>query len=399
MPPTFGDCVDKLGFADPATWPGGEIDALITVRSVDQLKDLLDSGATEAEREAHVRAMFESIDAASEPDGGLLRRVHFYVYGNDPLSAEDRAAIEVAFPLQVRVITAVDKTIDSQWDLGTSVTPMVKVCLGTLTMNQGGYVSIENTMLDFRVDDLIRNGNAGPNIPGDFLILGVPGTRGRDGSSPPPPGQAQSGAPGECSSGGVSGHGGGNGSPGVAGTPGGGGEDGQDGLPSLSATIMINNSIGGTAPQIVIATQSGSGGAGGNGGNGSAGGQGGNGGNGVTCGCTGNAGGTGAQGGKGGSGGNGGNGGNGVDAQADVVVQAPAAFLDKITGVRTPAPPGLGGAAGLAGPGGAGGAGSTGGKDNPGGDPGGQGAAGDPATAGKAGTVTGQPAFVRIQPK
>jgi len=393
---TFAERAAKFGFGDPSTWPSGEIDALITVESIDHLKDILDSGADSDERAAHVAALFSGI-APDPADGGLLQGVHHYVFGNDALSEEHREAVEPAFPMQIRAIMAVDKTIDSQWDLGQSAPP-VSVTLGTLTMNQGGYVTIENTvLLAFTVDNLIRNGNAG-GPPGDFIIAGVTGRTGGVGSTPVPPGQAQSGNPGTCSSAGIAGPGGGNGTPGATGTVGGTGEPGRDGLPSLPATITINTSVGGTAAQVIVASMSGAGGVGGTGGNGSAGGQGGNGGNGVSCGCTGNAGGTGAQGGTGGAGGVGGPGGNGVDAAGNVMVNVPAAFFNKIVGLQLQAPPGAGGAPGTPGVGGAGGGGSSGGKHNSGGSGGGTGAGGGPGTRGPSGTLSGKPGFVQVQP-
>lgn len=393
---TFAERAAKFGLGDPSTWPSGEIDALITVQSIDHLKDILDSGDDPDSRAAHVAALFSGI-APDPADGGLMQGVHHYVFGNDALSEEHRGAVEPAFPMQMRAIMAIDKTIDTQWDLGQSAAP-VSVTLGTLTMNQGGFVTIENTvLLGFTVDNLIRNGNAG-NTPADFIIGGVTGTTGGAGSNPPAPGQAQSGNPGTCSSAGIAGPGGGNGSTGAIGTVGGTGGQGGNGLPSMPATITINTSVGGTAAQVIVASKSGDGGAGGVGGNGSAGGQGGNGGNGVSCGCTGNSGGTGAQGGTGGAGGLGGPGGNGVDAAGNVMVNVPTAFFSKIVPLQLPAPPGAGGGPGTPGGGGAGGGGSSGGKHNSGGGGGGIGAGGGPGSQGPSGTQTGKAGLVQVQP-
>lgn len=396
MSQTVAERAAKLGLGDPSLWPGGEIDVHISVQSIDQLRDLLDSGADEAKRASHVAAMFQGIDPAGAPDGGLLRRVYHYVYGNDPLSAEDRAAMEPAFPMKVRVFMADDITKDTQWDLGTSDKP-VSVTVGTLTLNQGGYVSIQNTSLDFTVDNLIRNGDPGPDIQGDFLILGVRGGKGGDGITPKAPGQAQNGSVGVCFSPGVSGDGGGSGTTGTFGTEGGTGEDGEKGLPSLHATITIKKTVGGTASNIIIATQCGPGGDGGKGGDGSPGGQGGNGGDGVTCGCTSNTGGTGAQGGKGGTGGSGGKGGKGGDATENITVNVPAAYKSAITKFEMRTPGGDGGRVGQPGPGGAGGTGGTGGKGNASGSSGDFGGTGDPGKPGARGD-DGTTATITITP-
>jgi hypothetical protein len=378
--------------------PGEMLDSLLTVNTIDDLKELLDPGDGSAAREERTKAMFAGITPPTDDEAGLLRRVHEYVFGNAKLSAADRALVEPAFPLEVRAITVGDKTINSQWDLGTSGAPVFVEIPGTLTIAQGGYITIENTALSLTIGNLVRNGNTGIGTFSDINILGVNGSTGVPGATPNAPGQAQNGDGGECSSGGIAGHGGGPGDPGATGTVGGTGGAGGNGLPSMPATITINTSIGGTAPQISIATQSGQGGNGGPGGTGSQGGQGGNGGNGVSCGCTGNAGGNGGQGGTGGPGGVGGQGGNGVNAAGNVVVSVPAPYAGKIMKVMIVAPPGTGGGAGAGGAGGPGGGGSNGGKHNNGGNPGGSGSTGGPGTGGAYGTAIGNPANIIVQP-
>lgn len=397
MAATFAERVAKFGLGDPALWPGETIDAQITVQDVDHLKDILDSGMSAAERRAHAHAMFDGVTQGSDSESGLLRRVYEYVYGDSELSDEDRELVRAAFPLEVRVVAAPDKTITTPWVFGPSGSPVVMI-LGTLTINQGGCIVIGNTVLNLTMDNLIRNGTTG--VPGyyDFNILGVDGQAGSNGAQPDAPGQAQNGAPGLCSSAGIAGKGGGNGKTGATGTVGGTGGEGPDGLPSLPATITIKFTIGGSAPQIMIATRSGAGGAGGQGGTGAQGGKGGNGGNGVTCGCTGNSGGTGGQGGKGGAGGVGGPGGNGVDAVGNVVVNVPAAYASKISPVELVAGAGAGGGAGSGGPGGAGGNASSGGKHNNGGSAGGKGGPGGPGSPGRRGIRPGRPATITVQP-
>jgi hypothetical protein len=399
MTKTFEERVAKLGLGDPAHWLCEEIDALIIVEDIDGLKNALDLGLDKTAREAHVKALFEGVTQGSDTESALLRRVHEFIFGNAELSADDRKLVESAFPLELGVIAAPDKTINSQWHLGRSTSPQV-VNVGTLTIEQGGYITIENTLLTFNVETIIRNGNTGSDN-GDFNILGVAGGPGGTGTTPNAPGQAQNGNPGNCSSAGIAGSPGGNGWTGATGTIGGTGGKGSDGLPSMPATININKGVqlGPNVSQIIIKTMSGAGGAGGAGGTGTKGGKGGNGGNGVTCGCTGNAGGTGGQGGTGGPGGPGGPGGNAVDAAGNVVVNVPAAFYKLIVPVPITAQPGPGGPPGAGGSGGDGGGGSSGGKHNSGGSGGGSGSPGSEGTRGSDGTRTGKPAEVNVQPK
>jgi len=398
MTKTFEERLAKLGLGDPSNWLCDEIDALITVESVDDLKEILDFGFEKAAREAHVKALFEGVAQSSDNESALLRRVHDFIFGSAELSPDDRKLVDAAFPLEVGIMAAPDKKINSQWHLGKSTSPVV-VNVGTLTIEQSGYITIENTLLNFNVDTIIRNGTTGSTV-GDFNILGVAGAAGTTGPTPDAPGQAQNGNPGNCSSAGIAGSGGGNGTTGAVGTIGGVGTDGKDGLPSMPATINITKGVqlGPNASQIVIKTMSGAGAPGGAGGTGSKGGKGGNGGNGVSCGCTGNSGGSGGQGGKGGPGGVGGPGGNAVDAAGNIIVNVPAQFANMFVPLPVTAQPGTGGAAGAGGSGGDGGSGGSGGKHNSGGSSGGSGAPGDPGTRGPGGTQTGKPATVLIQP-
>jgi hypothetical protein len=399
MPKKFQERAAKLGLGDPTIWPGEEIDSFITSNDVDQLKKMIGFDGDKAAGEARVKALFDGIKIGSDPESALLHRVHQFIFGAAELSAQDRKLVDSAFPLVVETITAENKTIDTPWHLGKSTSP-VYVNLGKLTINQGAYIIIENTILDFKVDDVVRNGNTGNANFGDFNILGVTGTTGGTPPTPGAPGQAQSGQPGNCSSSGVAGSPGGNGSRGADGTPGGEGGKGGDGLPSMPATIEITNSIafGPNVSQLVVKTMSGAGGPGGQGGQGSPGGQGGNGGNGATCECTGNAGGSGNIGGTGGPGGPGGPGGNAVDASGNIVIKVPAEYSNVIVRLPVKAQPGAGGGPGAAGVGGPGGGAGTGGKHNSGGSPGGIGATGGPGSRGADGTRIGEPAQILIEP-
>lgn len=398
MTKTFEERVARLGLGDPQSWRYDEIDALIIVEDIDTLKEMLDLGFDQPTREAHVKSLFEGVTQGSDQESALLRRVHEFIFGTAELSADDRKLVGSAFPLELGLVAAPTKTINSEWHLGKSTSPQL-VNVGTLTIEQGGYVTIENTLLNFNVDTIIRNGNTG-NTNGDFNILGVSGAAGTTPATPNPPGQAQNGNPGNCSSAGIAGSPGGNGSTGAAGTVGPTGGKGGDGLPSMPATINIAKGIqmGPNVSQLIIRTMSGAGGAGGAGATGSKGGKGGNGGNGVSCGCTGNAGGTGGQGGTGGVGGVGGPGGNAVDAAGNIDVYVPAASANLIVKLPLTAQPGAGGPPGAGGSGGDGGGGSSGGKHNSGGSGGGSGAPGAEGQRGPGGTQVGKPATINVQP-
>jgi hypothetical protein len=329
----------------------------------------------------------------------MSRKVVAHVYGGQTLQGADRALVDTAFPLDINVISIPEKTISSEWNLN-ELTPSgaVVVSVGTLTIKDGGYVTISNRGLDLTVDKLVRVGITPVPGRGDFNVLGAPGKPGGKGDTPEPPGKAKNGSPGNCSSAGIAGDRGGDGAAGTEGSQGGEGGQGKDGLPSLPAIIRITTDIITQVP-IVVLTMSGPGGKGGEGGQGSTGGAGGDGGGGASCGCTGSAGGSGAQGGKGGKGGTGGPGGNGVDAEGNVMVFAPKMQLSKFAEPkRLPAPPGDGGDPGLRGEGGAGGSGGGGGKHNSGGSSAGKGGVGDPGTRGPAGTRAGKPADVMINP-
>src|SRR5262249_29616255 len=149
MTTTFAERVAKLGLGDH--WLVEEIDALITVQDLDHLKEMLDMGFDQPAREAHVKALFQDVTQGGDAESALLRRVHEFVFGNAELSADDRKLVESAFPLEVEIVSAPDKRITQPWNLGKSDSPQI-INLGTLTIEQGAYVTIENTLLNFNVD-------------------------------------------------------------------------------------------------------------------------------------------------------------------------------------------------------------------------------------------------------
>ena len=376
-------------------------DAFHGVRSIPNLQGLqqiLDDGKTGA---TSGDLLYKGIKDPDKNDhtANLSRKILKHAYGSEKLAGDDLAEAQTAGPLQVNVISIPEKTIDGVWNLNDETRPGgVIVSIGTLTIKDGGCITISNRLLDFTVDRIVRDGAAPPPSGlGTFNILGVDGATGQAGAAPAEPGQARGGAPGNCSSAGIAGASGGNGTPGVSGATGNTGGRGADGKPSLEAVIRITQGVT-SSVQLPILTRSGAGGKGGQGSAGSKGGRGGNGGHGATCGCTGSAGGSGAQGGKGGAGGNGGAGGTGVDAAGNVIIHLPAAAQSMFSAQKQVAPRGQGGDPGPRGDGGDGGAGGSGGKHNSGGSGGGKGPLGEPGNPGAPGTADGQPADILLQP-
>jgi hypothetical protein len=371
----------------------------ITVFEVEQLKALLDLGLNVDARERHLAALNHDIMTPADPDMALISRVEAHVFGNAELSDEDRAAAEEILPISVFVTGAPGPiTISAPYDLSTRDGSISVVTFTDVTIAQGGYFACEATPLIFDCDTLTRTGTSGGNFA-DFNILGRTGA---SQDTPGPPGfagQAGSGAPGQCSSKGIAGKGGGDGTVGAQGTKGADGRTGNSGQPSRQATITIKKTLT-VERQLSIYTHSGPGGRGGNGAQGGPGQQGGNGGSGVTCGCTGNGGGSGQSGGKGGPGGRAGDGGEGVDADKHIAVFVPQpADVPKVSWTQGPALPGKAGDPGGGGAGGQPGKGGSGGKDNRGGSDGGSGGPGDQGAFGQPGKHEGKPAEVSVQPR
>jgi hypothetical protein len=384
----------------PVSATSGPLETRIVVYDVDQLRSLLDHGLDEHGRRTHYQALFDGIATPDDAGAKLAQRVAAHVIGNTELSAQDRTDTAPVFPLTVHVSAgATPLVVNSRYDLSTPDGSPRIVSFSDVTLEQGGYFVCQGTPLAFTCDTLTRTGNSGSSAA-DFNILGRTGATP---ATPPVPGgasQAAGGYPGECSSAGIAGHGGGPGNPGAAGTPGTAGSPGSPGTPSMQATITIQQTL--TVPAgatLTVYSQSGPGGRGGDGGQGGPGQQGGNGGNGVTCGCTGNAGGSGGDGGNGGPGGAAGNGGNGVDAAGNVVIKVPTqADVAKVSYTTAPAPPGAPGMPGPGGTPGSGGNGGSGGKGNSGGSGGGTGSYGATGPQGQPGTVTGKAAQITVMP-
>jgi hypothetical protein len=391
---------ERLGHSVDQLRAGHAITSIIHVPNVDALKGLIDPQANTADRQALGRQLLGTAPLP-HPDAdashqALVSRVHAYLYDMAGLAATDKQRVSSAFPLAVHTESSPNKTITGLWELGTSQSGVVVVNVGTLTMQPGSAVVVRNSILQFTVDTVVRQGTA-PSGYYDFNVLGVTGSVGGVGSPAGQGGSGERGAGGTCSSPGIAGSAGGDGQRGTAGPTGGSGHTGSDGLPSMPATISITTDISGPASQLTIYTSSGGGGTGGTGGQGGLGGPGGPGGNGANCGCEGTRGGHGGPGGPGGPGGQGGTGGNAVPAAGNVVIKLPSKLASRIApAVKRTAQPGPGGAGGAGGQGGPGGGGGGGGKHESGGDGGGQGAAGSQGPSGPSGGQTGGPAEVTV---
>ena len=396
----FLERAQRLGHSTDLLNAGHDIETTINVPNVDALKALIEPGSEPADRQAVGRLLLGAAPPphpdADASQQAIVNRVHAYLYGVGDLASSDRQRIAGAFPLAVKTASYPNKVINDVWELGTSQPGIVVVNVGTLTMNPNSAVVVRNSILQFSVDTIVRDG-AAPSGYYDFNILGVTGGAGTPGGGSGGGGAGNRGSGGTCSSPGVAGSAGGDGQRGTTGPTGAAGHTGGDGLPSLPATLSITTGITGSAAQITFMTSSGAGGTGGAGGQGGVGGPGGPGGDGATCGCEGTRGGNGGPGGAGGSGGQGGTGGNGVPAAGNIVIKAPARLASRIApAVKRTAPPGPGGPGGGGGGGGPGGGGGSGGKHESDGGGGGEGAAGSQGPAGNSGSQTGQPAEVTL---
>lgn len=390
----------KLGHSLEALEQGMLIKSTITVPDIDKLKWFLDVGTSEPSRASLVGAMFKGMDNIGDPpddpsEAGILRRVEEFLFGNGTLSDLDRERTGSLFPMDIGAVSGSPSgPIKGEWNLGVSQNLQI-YNLATLDLEDGGYITIYNTPLQFTVQTLTRNGKA-PSPFYDFNVFGATGTTGGAGTVGGTGGGGTAGTKGNCKGGGgISGDDGGPGSTGTTGATGQAGNQGGNGQPSLSTTITING-LTGNASVISVFTRSGTGGVGGVGGAGGTGGRGGNGGDGVKCACEGTNGGSGGSGGAGGAGGTGGTGGSGASAASNIVVYVPAGKNNWIVGVTAQAPWGGGGAGGAGGAGGPGGSGGGAGKHQSGGNGGSTGAAGSTGNYGPQGAAPGAPAQIVV---
>lgn len=384
-----------MGHSAEGLQKGHKIASVVTVPNIDELKALLDDGSAPEEKAEKEQHLFAGCTQKTDAQSTLLRKVQSYVYGNGTLSFEDHQQLKDAFPMEVYTESAANITYSGNVSLGVSQL-MVILNYGAVTMNDQAYVTVQNSGLSYTMDTFTRIGSA-PAGYGDFNVLGLNGGAGAIGAQGGTGSPGGTGKNGNCSSAGIAGDSGTNGGGGDAGKPGGTGDTGEDGLPSMAATITINQALLSNS-SFVVYTASGAGGVGGPGGNGGNGGNGGKGGDGATCGCTGSGAGSGGTGGQGGNGGQGGQGGNGVDADSNVLIYVPAAFVGNVHGLSGNAAPGAGGAGGNAGSGGSGGGAGSGGKHNGNGSGGSTGGPGTKGNSGTQGSITGKPAVISIRP-
>lgn len=393
--PNFYEMAAKLGHSSDALKAGETVTSIITVNNLAELKNLL-GGIIPADNKPgilqNILASSNSADNLAAASPTLLQKVHAHVYADAPLSVGEQSAIAIAFPLDIKSISALSYTCppgETCW--GRS--QMVFANFNEITMEDGAYVTLYNASISSLLYVLTRNG-APPAGHSDFNILGIAGTAGTVGATGPAGGAGAAGADGTVGET-TPGNGGNGGNAGNGLT----GNNGGNGIPSMDANFVIGTLKGATTLSFFNA--SGAGAAGGAGGQGGAGGHGGGGGNlnpQITCaGSPGTAtGGNGGDGGNGGNGGKGGNGGNGADAGGMIVVCLPRQYLAGMKYSAIPAPGGAAGAGGAPGSGGS--AGMAGMFINAKGDSDGEGSFGNPGnpgsggTAGTAGAVSAKPA-------
>lgn len=396
---TFRERAQRLGHSLELLDKGIPVTSTATVDTPEQLREAIRLSNPFTGPEL-AKQLFGNIPLKSSSEDGsaaaTLRRVNEYIYGNGVLSEQDRERIKYAFPMKLQATSIPVWTPTSPVSINNPAQAQT-YNVGTLTLNQGIYISVYQTVFTLCVDDVIRNGNNGnPTAYGDINIYGMTGTTGTGGGPGTQGATGSLGSQSSCTvSGSEPGDPGGPGGTGGVGHTGGSGFPGGDGQPSYQATINFIKSITGN---IYIFSRSGTGGIGGPGGTGGRGGQGGNGRDGANCECTGTNGGNAGNGGDGGMGGTGGNGGNGKDRSADIVVNVISAYKQNVSGSTGAAPYGNYGLGGPGGPGGPPGSKGSGGKHSDDGSAGSNGITGATGAHGNPGTIQGKSATITINP-
>ena len=396
---SFLERAKRLGHSVELLEQGIPVSSTITVETVEQLKAAVLQGNQFAGPDL-AQQLFGAIPLTNENDdrtaAGTIRRVQQYLYTDAELGAGDRERIKSAFPMKLDAISIPKWTPTGPVKINNPAQKQT-YNVGTLTLNQGIYISVYSTSFVLCVDDVIRNGNNGnPTAYGDINIYGMTGATGKNGDPGNTGATGSHGTGSSCTvSGSEPGANGGPGGTGGTGNTGTNGTDGSDGQPSYDATINITGSVTGN---LYIFSKSGTGGQGGQGGQGGRGGQGGDGADGANCECTGTNGGNAGNGGNGGMGGTAGNGGNGKTRQADIVVNVINTGIKNVSGSTMAAPVGGAGLPGVGGnPGPAGSKGSKG-KHSDDGRSGSSGVTGSTGPSGKPGTTTGLSATITINP-
>lgn len=147
---TFMTRASQIGHDSVTLATKGEQYTVKKVASIDELRTLLGPGG-ETERKAFSKAV------GSAPASSARHAAHQHVFGTGTLSAEHADFVEKSLPVEVKVASIENKTLQPNevWDLGTSTTPVV-INVGTLTMMKGSRIVIRNTALSFTCQKLIR---------------------------------------------------------------------------------------------------------------------------------------------------------------------------------------------------------------------------------------------------
>src|SRR5689334_4490210 len=400
MTSTFRERAQRLGHSLDLLDAGMTVTSTITVQNVDDLKTAVQMLLGPNQPADLADQLFGNIPMGDpDTDGtaeGTLRRVNQFIYGDTELHSKDRERIKHAFPMSVDATSAGPYTPTAPVIIDNPVKPQL-FNYGTVTLNQGIYINIYNTVITlFCMDKLVRVGNNGNSNIGDINIFGATGTSPGPGSPGPTGATGSGGTSSSCTvSGSEPGDAGGPGGTGGTGITGGPGDNGGTGRPSLQAIFNINDSITSASP-VFFLTRSGTGGSGAPGGKGGTGGRGGDGAAGANCECTGTNGGNAGSGGTGGTGGRGGDAGAAINAAGNIVVNLPKAYLNKVIKNELTAPAGNFREGRGPGAGGSPGSGGGAGKHSNGGGPGNSGVKGAIGNHGNSSSVTGTPGQIKF---
>ena len=390
---TFQKLAKRYGHDIDRLKAGDEIQTTHTVESLEALRDLLHDGSGDDERKQRLKDFNKNHEAEMDHRNTDIDAVHLraaaMIHADHELHPDDKQMLSGMFPSKVRLVSANDKAINSEWNLGTST--IVAHNINTLTMTDAAYIVAYNTHLTLTVQTLVNNVTSSP-VPYTVGLFGVAGaagaagTTGSAGSSGTNGSSAGTPSPGVCTGARTPSAGG----AGKDGKAGGDGSQGGDGLPSLVAALSINALTGNP---VALYNQSGTGGSGGVGGAGGNGGSGGKGGDGCQSGCEGTSSASGGNGGNGGNGGIGGDGGSGVNGQQINLNLGSGITSGQVTYSGVQARSGIGGVGGNGGSAGSGGSGgSSSGKHRSGGAHGNPGTNGSPGGNGDAGKFSGNAA-------
>ncbi|PST26549.1 hypothetical protein C7U60_03390, partial [Mesorhizobium plurifarium] len=243
---SFHERALKFGHSLEALQNGDEIHTTRTVHSIEELRELMHDGASPEVRQARIRQYEKDHPKLMDESNGSIEALHLRaaaaVHADRPLSHDDALALKHVFPTKVKLVSATDKTISSEWTLGDESTP-VSLNIETLTIDQGGYINAYATSVTFVAQTVVNNASGGSSGANYTIgIFGKPGTAGTAGTNQPQAANGQDGSssgtpsPGVCT-------GAKDPTAGTAGADGAAGTDGQrgaDGTPNLTASFTFN---------------------------------------------------------------------------------------------------------------------------------------------------------------